>query len=446
MSGPTRTPRRALASALLLAGIAVAASAVAPVASAAPMAVTASRAATTASTATTAQAAPPAPKPGQISWSALPSDAKGPDLRSKFVYNDIAPGSVIHDRVAIVNRSLASVSFSIYATDSTGTTPQNVLTWLKVGDKPKDIGRWEQFQLGKQITPDLPVIIGGRRGIVVPFTIKVPAFATPGDHTGAVMAQVGLPRQVSKNSSVIIYNRIAVPIELRVKGAYHTGLQVQSVSTSFGNSINPFGGGSAIVSFTVANTGNLRLAGSDLVKVTGPFGMSAMAKAPKLPVVLPGDSVRVTAIAGGLYPAGPMSAHVSLSPAWVRDEAQVSGMSLAASAADASLFAVPWSLLGLILLLIAAGFGAWYFLRWRRRQQVAEVTEAVQRARREAATSLAARQPVAAAVGTSAASGSAEATAPETGSTDAAGDPARPDADNPATGDDNGPDSGSTTE
>src|SRR5438067_508416 len=209
MSGPIRIPRRAVAGALLLAGIAMAAGAVAPAASAAPKAATAARAAIAASTAATPGGAPvPAAKPGQIAWSALPSSAQGPDLRSKFVYNDIAPGSVIHDRVAIINRSLSSVSFSIYATDATGTTQQNVLTWLKVGDKSKDIGRWEQFQLGKQITPNLSVIIGGRQGIIVPFTIKVPALATPGDHTGAVMAQVGLPRQVSKNSSIIIYNRI----------------------------------------------------------------------------------------------------------------------------------------------------------------------------------------------------------------------------------------------
>jgi hypothetical protein len=433
MSGPTRIPRprRALASASLLAGLAVAAAAVAPVASAAPKAETASRAAIVAGAATAPGSAPvPGAKPGQISWSALPSDAQGPDRRPKFVYNDIVPGSVIHDRVAIINRSLASVSFSVYATDSTGTTAQNVLTWLKVGDKPKDIGRWEQFQLSKQVTPSLSVVIGGRQGIIVPFTIKVPTFATPGDHTGAVMAQVGLPRQVSKSSSVIIYNRIAVPIELRVKGPYHTGLRVQSVSTSFGNSINPFGGGSAIVSFTVANTGNLRLTGSDLVKVTGPFGMSAMAKVPHLPVILPGDSLRVTAAATGLYPAGPMSAHVGVSPGWARDEQPVSGMLLAQTQADASLFAVPWSLIGVILLLGAVGFGVWYFLRWRRQQHVAEVTEAVQRARRETASRLAAREPVAAAAATG-------------GST---ADAAIPDADDSATSGDNGPGSGSTTE
>jgi hypothetical protein len=413
MSGPTRLPRprRALAGALLLAAFAATAAA-----AAAPRAVAAPHAAAT----QPPRPGPtgPAAKPGQIIWSAAPASAQGLDHRSKYVYNDIAPGSVIHDYVAVVNRSLLSESFSIYATDATGTTPQNVLTWLKVGDKPKDIGRWETFKLGRQVTPNLSVIIGGRKGILVPFTIKVPAFATPGDHAGAVMAQVGIPKKSSQSTSVIIYNRIAVPIELRVKGPYHSGLAVQSVSTSFGNPLNPFGAGSASVSYTVTNTGNLRLTGTDLVKVTGPFGMKAQATAPRLPVILPGDSVRLTATASGLYPAGPFSAHVSVTPGWARDEQPVDGLPLAESDASASLFAVPWSLLGVILLLVAIGAGAWYLLRWRRRQQVAEVTEAVARARREAEARAARRQPVG--VAATAADGNASAPA----STDLAQAPA----------------------
>jgi hypothetical protein len=421
----------------------------------------------------------PAAKPGQIIWSAAPASAQGLDHRSKFVYSDIAPGSVIHDYVAVVNRSLLSESFSIYATDATGTTPQNVLTWLKVGEKPKDLGRWETFQLGQQVTPDLSVIIGGQKGILVPFTIKVPAFATPGDHVGAVMAQVGIPRQSSNNTSVIVYNRIAVPIELRVKGPYHSGLAVGSVSTSFGNSLNPFGAGSANVSYTITNTGNVRLTGTGQVMVTGPFGMKAQANAPHLPVILPGDSVRLTAVASGLYPAGPFSAHVSVTPAWARDEQPVAGLPLARSQASASLFAVPWSLLGLILLLSAIGGGLWYLLRWRRQEQVAEVSEAVARARREAEARVAARQPVgvsatgtdgsasaaastspaqAPAPGSAAADDSAGASASAAGTTAAgssgggpgagSGDTsaAPPDADNPAPGSDNGSGGESTAE
>ncbi len=141
--------------------------------------------------------APQPGKPGSITWSASPGSAQGPDHRAKFVFYDIRPGSVINDHLAVVNQSTGSESFSIYATDSTGTTGQDVITWLKVGAKPKDIGTWEHFLLGSQNSPQLSVIVGGRKGILVPFTISVPSYATPGDHTGAVMVQVGVPHQTS---------------------------------------------------------------------------------------------------------------------------------------------------------------------------------------------------------------------------------------------------------
>jgi len=53
------------------------------------------------------------------------------------------------------------------------------------------------------------------------------------------------------------------------------------------------------------------------------------------------------------------------------------------AAGSASLFAVPWSLIGLILLLAAIGFGVWWVLRRRGRLHQAEVASAAARARRE---------------------------------------------------------------
>jgi hypothetical protein len=396
---PLRRPRRVLASALLLALMAVTAGAVAPAAVAAPRA---------------AAAYGRAPAPGQITWSASPANAKGPDSRAKFVYYNIAPGSVIRDRIAVINRGGASAAYTIYATDATGTTAQNVLTFLKVGGTPKDIGSWEKFQLSNHMSAQLSLVVGGHQGILVPFTISVPSFATPGDHTGAVMVQLGVPHRTKNGTLVIVYNRIAVPIELRVSGPLHSGLQVQSVSTSFNDSVNPFGAGSAAVSYTVANTGNVRISGDALVNVTGPFGMKSVVKALKLPVVLPGDSIRLTAVAGGLYPAGPMAAHVTVTPAWPPTEVPA-GQPLTKTHEDASLFAVPWSLLGLIVLLAALGCGAWYLLRWRRQQRVDEVAEVIERTRRETEQRLAASGQAASPGGET--TGASAGSGPDAGST-----------------------------
>jgi hypothetical protein len=49
----------------------------------------------------------------------------------------------------------------------------------------------------------------------------------------------------------------------------------------------------------------------------------------------------------------------------------------------ASLFAMPWSLLGLVLLLVAIGVGIWFYLRWRRRLRRAELAAVAARASRD---------------------------------------------------------------
>jgi hypothetical protein len=176
--------------------------------------------------------------------------------------------------------------------------------------------------------------------------------------------------------------RIAVPLELRVPGALKAGIQLQSISTGFSDPLNPFGTGSATVSYTVTNTGNVRQSASPTVKVTGPFGQTVTAHPAQLPVILPGDSVRVSAVLPGLFPVGPMTAHVTVKAGWPKGT-----IALAQAASTvigtAPLFAFPWSLLGLILLLAAIGVGIWFFLRWRRRLRRAELAAVAARARRD---------------------------------------------------------------
>jgi len=331
--------------------------------------------------ATTQLAASAAGTPsGQVSWSVVPATPKGPDnSRIQFSYGVVKAGSSIVDHVEIENRSSQSAAFSIYATDASGTSPQGALLLLGSGQKSTDIGAWVNFPGGAK---QLSTIIAGKSGIVQAFTLKVPPQATPGDHTGAIVAAVGVMRKNSSGQAVVENYRVAVPLELRVPGALHAGIQVKSISTGFSDPLNPFGTGSAVVSYTMTNTGNVRQSATPTVKVTGPFGQSATVHPAKLPNILPGDSVRVTANVPGLFPAGPMTAHVSATPGWPKGTIPLA--KLAADVANsASLFAFPWSLLGLILLLVAIGVGIWYFLRWRRRLHRAELKAVDTRARRE---------------------------------------------------------------
>ncbi len=322
----------------------------------------------------------PKPLPGQVSWSVLPATAKGPDnTRNLFSYGVVKAGTTIVDHVEIVNRSKQSAAFSIYGADAIGTTLKDALLLEPPTEKPVDIGAWITFPGGAR---QLSTVIPAGKAIIESFTVSVPPLATPGDHTGALVAAVGIPGKNKAGLAIVENYRIAVPMELRVPGALHASIQVQSISTGFSDPLSPFGTGSATLSYSVINTGNVRETGTQQVTVTGPFGQSSTIKPPQLPTILPGDSVRVSVSLPGLYPVGPMSAHVTVTPAWPPKSLPIAQQAPIATG-NASLFATPWSLVGFILLLIAIGVGVQQFLRWRRREHRAEIASAAAKARKE---------------------------------------------------------------
>ena len=375
----TRFGRRAVAGGLLLALAAAAAAVAAGPATAAPLsgssAVRQVRQASAAGTATGASQSPL-----HITWSILPATANGPDkTRVQFDYGVLKPGSTVTDHVEIINVSKQSAAFSIYGTDATGTTPKGALLLLTPQKKPTDIGSWVRFPGG---AAQLSTVIAGGEAVIAQFSLKVPPEATPGDHTGAMVAQVAVPGKNGAGMAVTENYRIAVPLELRVPGALSAGLQVQSISTGFSDPINPFGTGSATISYSVANTGNVRQAGAQTVTVTGPFGQKVAVQPSKLPAILPGDSIRVTTQLSGLFPAGPLTAHVVVKAGWPPQTIPL-GQAAPDAIGSASLFAFPWSILVLVLLLVAIGVGVWFYFRRRGRIRQAELAAVAARASRE---------------------------------------------------------------
>ena len=372
---PRRIRGRVRAGGLLLAAITAAIGAAQPAASASPSApAPASQPGQSAGGLVSASSTT-----GQISWSVTPASATGPDSRVVFSYANVKPGSTISDHVAVINRSRQIVSFTLYATDATGTTARNGLILLPTATRPVDIGSWASFpRHGARMS----VIIPARTGLVEAFTLAVPHNATPGDHTGGMVASVAFERKNTLGQVVTLDERVADPIELRVAGPLHAALRVESISADFSTTLNPFGDGSATVSYTVANTGNVRLTGSQVVSVTGPFGIASNVAPTRLPVVLNGDSIRLTVRAAGLYPAGPLSAHVHVSPANPAGAAPIPEP-VAATTGSVSLFAVPWGLIGLVILLAAAGVGGWLAWRWRRRRLALALVAVAESARAE---------------------------------------------------------------
>jgi hypothetical protein len=360
--------RRVLAGAVLASAVGMAGVAAGPAALAAPSSPASSLSHT---------ASPPGG--GTISWSVSTASATAADYRAKYSYTNIEPGSTITDHFAVFNHGSQAVSFELYGTDATGTTASNVLIFMPSTKRPVDIGSWVFFP---RHVSQLSVIVPADRGEILPFTIDVPRNAAPGDHVGAVMAQVSFQRTTRTGQVVTESQRIGAPIYLRVAGPLHAGLAVESVSATFHGTLNPLGYGYSTVSYTVQNTGNVLLSGSQRVTVSGPLG-SATVQLKSLPAVLPGRSVRMTAQSSAtLYPAGPFTARVRVRPAIPPGQPQLV-TPMAYVSASASLFATPWGLILLILVLAAIIVGMQQLLRFRRRRLQVAMSAVADQARRD---------------------------------------------------------------
>ena len=322
---------------------------------------------------------PAKPPKASTTWAVQPSTAKGPDGRNTYTWPKLKPGTVVHDHVGVSNFSAHPVTFQVYATDAFVTSSGN-LDLLPAATKPIDIGSWVHF-LHNTIT------VPGHARINEPFTLTVPRNATPGDHTGGVIGSIA--RKAVNDQGVTQDNRIGVPIYLRVDGPLHPVMGIESVSTGYQSTINPFGGGGTNVSYTVHNTGNVRLTGTQTVTVTGPFGVTLATVHPKpLLQLLPGQSFRVSTHLSGVFPAGPLTVHVRVHPVAVNGLTHT-GAAYATVSHSAGMLALPWPQLLLLIVLVGAGFVVWWWAQRMRGNRAATLAAAVEKGRREAAEVLA---------------------------------------------------------
>ncbi|MFI1394967.1 WxL protein peptidoglycan domain-containing protein [Streptomyces sp. NPDC020681] len=314
-------------------------------------------------TAGAASAATPAPagRPadggqGRTTFGVQPSSAKKADARPHFSYG-ATPGAVVKDHIAVFNYAKEPLTLRVYAGDAF-TTADGGFDLFAAKHKSTDVGSW--VKLGKNV-----LSVPGRSHVIVPFTLSVPAGATPGDHTGGIVASLSAVRTDKKGSKVAVDQRVGARIYLRVAGDLKARLAVEDLNTSYHGTANPFGTGSATITYTVRNTGNVRLAAHQVVRVRDLFGGGAKVSGVRdLTELLPGDAVKVTATATGVLPAMRDTTTVLVDPKPVRGDIKHRVLPRVTLVQD--FWAVPWVLLAVVLLACAAL--TWRIVRRRRRR------------------------------------------------------------------------------
>jgi hypothetical protein len=278
---------------------------------------------------------------GNRAWSVRPATADGkPDKRTHYTLQG-ALGGKVAEHVLVTNASKVRASFVIYGTDAFNTST-GAFDLLPAATKPTDIGSWMKF-------PSQTVDIDAGASVDVPFIVDVPQEATPGDHAGGVVVSLA-----TNGTDVKLDTRVAVRLYLRIAGLLRPTLEAQRVLATYNGVGNPVGKGGVDVTYTVVNTGNIRLSSHAKVSMTSAiFGTRLGGEVRRdLPELLPGQRVTYTAHIDGVFPAGPINANVALEP--YPDPAQPVGQAIAAPKTTVTIWAVPW-LLTLVAVAVLVG-------------------------------------------------------------------------------------------
>lgn len=329
----------------------------------------------TAAPAFAATAPAPSPAAGDVTWGVrAASNTDGSD-RQNFGYT-LDPGDVLSDSLVITNHDTEPLELDVYAADGF-TTSSGQLDLVTRDIESIEIGAWTALD------EDTVQIAAGATA-EVPFTIAIPEDATPGDYAGGIVTSLMQPQQ---EQGISVDRRLGVRMHVRVLGDLAPALAIEDLDVEYSGGFNPFGTGTASVSYTVHNTGNVRMSAAQVVSLAGPFGLFAVdaTGVEAVPEVLPGESWTVDVDVDGVVPAFWLTATAALDP----ELAVVAGTTPGVDpvTAEAGTWGVPWALLVLVLLVAAIVVAAIVVLRRRRRQRAereeTRVQEAVEQALRD---------------------------------------------------------------
>ncbi|MFE0577969.1 WxL protein peptidoglycan domain-containing protein [Streptomyces sp. NPDC058874] len=306
-------------------------------------------------------AAGPAAAADNGTWAVFPTPSAGAAMTGRgYFFHQGAAGTTLSDSVTVLNSSDRDLTFRIFATDAVNTTDGGAFALLPVETAPEDVGAW--ITLAPETAGNVTVPAGGRKDI--PFTLRVPADATPGDHVGGIVALGTAVEGVQQDGKVQVGVRrsVGARLYLRVPGPVTPGLSVEDVRVTRSAPLLPWvREARATVRYTLVNRGNVVVEPTVAVSAEGLFGRRVLdrpARELKL-TLLPGRRIELTEP----WPDAPQSDRVT-----VRVTAGAAAHPGLTSRSETEFVAVPWPAAGLLLVLAGAGI-TMRVLRGRRRAE-----------------------------------------------------------------------------
>lgn len=285
---------------------------------------------------------------GGVAWTVQTADNDHGTGRANFTYDVVDPGTVISDAMTVVNTGTEPLPLAVYAADAF-TASTGEIDVLVDGQPSRDAGTWVSVDATS-------LSLSPGESAVVPFTIAVPADARPGDHAAGIVTSL---TSTDPASTLSVDRRLGTRINLRVTGELAPAAVVSQTSARYEASWNPFESGRLVIEYTLANTGNTRLTGSETIATAGLFG--ARSAPTQLTEVLPGSTVEI-AREIPVFSLGWVGGSVELTP----EAVGLGAAPLAPVTAAFSAAAPPWSLYALLAAILAAALATVLIVRRRR--------------------------------------------------------------------------------
>ena len=307
-------------------------------------------------------ASPPASGSGQVTFGIGPAvKVAGTSERPYFSFG-ATPGAEATDAVTVFNYANSPLAIEVYPVlaDNTDT---GAIGFAAPDAQPVDVASWLSVGASRPVTvtvPGRPKANGPAGQVTLPLKLTIPTNAEPGDHVGGIVAALVVQSHDATGQKVTLNQRVVTRVYLRVSGPLNPKLEVVGLKASYHEKDATVGPGTTSVSYTVRNSGNVRLQGTQTIRVSGLFGGSKTVKGPSIVQLLPGGSSKVTVVVPGVWPTVLVHPTVRIVPSALPGDDDPGLKTLSAGTWT---WAVPWAL---VIVLVALAVVWW--LRRRRRK------------------------------------------------------------------------------
>jgi hypothetical protein len=297
----------------------------------------------------------------EITWGIGPTAPVGTSQRPYFSFG-VTPGAQANDHVTVSNFSTTPLMLSVYAVLADNNADTGAIGFVSRTDTPVDASSWLTVGSARPDTVTVPGRANGSAppGVVtLPVKLIVPLNAQPGDHVAGIVAALTVASNNAQGEHVNLEQRVVTRVYVRVSGPLHPKLEIANLHASYHEKGFTLAAGSVLVSYTVRNVGNVRVAATQSVGVSGLLGSAKKVTPANIVQLLPGGEEKVAVVVRGVLPTVLVKPHVTVTPTAFPGDVDPPLTKLSSSTWT---WAVPWALLLVIVLVLAA-------LWWRRRRQ-----------------------------------------------------------------------------